>query len=118
MTPASKSVYYFGFYLLLTGLTLTITPNLLLAMVQIPETTEVWIRVLGAVVFALGIYYVFMAGSNNVLFITLTIYLRMFILIAFTSFAVIGWAPPQLILFGVIDASGAAWTYLSMRKAA
>ncbi len=116
MTPASKSVYYFGFYLLITGVTLTVTPNLLLSMFQIPETTEVWIRVLGAVVFGLGLYYVFMAYSNNGLFLMLSVYVRIYILISFIIFAVMGWAPWQLILFGLIDAAGAAWTYGALRN--
>lgn len=32
MTNAAKTVYYFGFYLLLTGLTLVFTPNMLLSI--------------------------------------------------------------------------------------
>lgn len=116
MTPASRSVYYFGFYLLLTGVTLTVVPNLLLAMVQIQETTEVWIRILGTVVFALGVYYVVMAPTNNALFMRLTVYLRWSIFMWFVIFVVIGYAPMQLLLFGVIDLVGAAWTYMAMKQ--
>lgn len=116
MTPASKSVYFFGFYLLLTGITLTITPNVLLSLVQFEETREVWIHVLGAVVFAIGLYYVIMAPSNHKLFTTLTVYARLSILIWFVVFVLIDWAPVQLILFGLVDGAGAAWTYLALRK--
>ncbi len=116
MTAASRSVYYFGFYLLLTGVTLTVFPNLLLAMVQIPETTEVWIRILGAVVFTLGVYYVVMAPANNALFMRLTVYLRWSIFMWFVIFVVIGFAPLQLLLFGFIDLAGAVWTYTAMKK--
>ncbi len=116
MTPASKSLYYFGFYLLITGITLTIFPNALLSMLQIAETSEVWIHVLGAVVFGIGLYYVFMAPSNNILFLTLSVYTRAAILVWFTVFVLIGWAPVQLILFGLLDAAGAAWTYTALKK--
>ena len=116
MTPASKSLYYFGFYLLITGITLTVFPNMLLSLFQIAETSEVWIHVLGAVVFSMGMYYIFMAPSNNTLFLTLTIYLRASILLWFIVFVLVGWAPVQLILFGLIDIAGAAWTYLALRK--
>lgn len=116
MSPASKSIYYFGFYLLLTGITLTVFPNMLLAMVQLPETSEVWIRILGTVVFAIGMYYVFMAPANHVLFLTLTVYARISIFIWFIVFVLIGLAPPQLILFGVVDLAGAAWTYSALKK--
>ena len=116
MTSASKSLYYFGFYLLITGITLTVFPNLLLSTFQIAETTEVWIRVLGAVVFGIGLYYVFMAPSNNTLFLTLSIYVRASILLWFIVFVLMGWAAPQLIFFGLVDAAGAAWTYMTLLK--
>lgn len=116
MNAASKSLYYFGFYLLLTGLTLMAFPNTLLGLFQIAETTEIWIRVLGSVVLAVGIYYVFMAPSNNTLFLLLSVYARTSIFIWFSLFILLGWAPAQLILFGLVDLAGAAWTYLSLRS--
>ena len=116
MTAASKSVYYFGFYLLILGILLTIAPNILLRVFQIPATTEVWIHVLGVVVFAIGLYYVFMAPTNHTLFLTLTVYARTSILFWFIVFVLLDWAPPQLTLFGLADAGGALWTYLALRK--
>ncbi len=116
MTAASKSLYYFGFYLLLTGISLIVAPNLILSLLAIPETTEVWIHVLGTVVTAIGLYYVFMAPSNNALFLMLSVYARTSILVWFIVFVLIEWAPAQLILFGLVDAAGAAWTYMALRK--
>ena len=117
MTSAAKSVYYFGFYLLLTGITLTVFPNMLLSLVQIAPTTELWIHVLGAVVFNMGVLYVLMARTNNPLFLTLTVWLRTAILVWFVIFVVIDWAPWQLVLFGLVDFGGACWTYIGLRKA-
>ncbi len=116
MTAASKSLYYFGFYLLALGITLIASPNLILSLFQIQETTEVWIRVLGTVVSAIGLYYVFMASSNNALFLILSVYVRTTILLWFVIFVVLDWAPPQLILFGLVDVAGAAWTYMALKK--
>ncbi len=116
MTPASKSLYYFGLYLLILGISLTVFPNVLLSVFQIAETTEVWIRVLGAVTFSIGLYYVFMAPSNNILFLTLSVYVRASILLWFIVFVLIGWGPTQLILFGLVDMTGAIWTYTALRK--
>ncbi len=116
MTPASKSIYYFGIYLLLLAVSLLAFPNTLLSLFQINPTTEVWIRVLGAVVLDIGILYVFMASSNNMLFMTLSVYVRASVLLWFILFVVLGMAPTQLILFGLADAAGAAWTYFALRK--
>jgi uncharacterized membrane protein HdeD (DUF308 family) len=116
MNSAAKSLYYFGFYLLLLGVILTAVPNILLSTFQIPETNEVWVRVVGVLVFSLGIYYVFMAQSNNMLFFSLSVYIRTSILVWFAVFVLIGWAPPILIMFGVVDVLGALWTYLELKK--
>ncbi len=116
MTNAGKSVYYFGFYLMIVGITLTGFPNILLSTFQLPETNEVWIRVVGILVFNIGLYYVFMAPTNSTLFYTLTVYTRASILVWFIVFVLIGWVQPQLILFGLADMAGAAWTYMAMKK--
>jgi len=116
MSAASRSIYYFVFYLLILVITLTVVPNVLLSNFQLGETHEVWILVLGVVVFNIGLYYVYMAPANHVLFLTLSIYTRMLVLFWFIVFVTLGWAPAQLILFGLVDGAGAVWTYLSMRK--
>jgi len=116
MTPAGKSIYYFGFYLLILGMALTVMPNFLLSTFQLPETNEVWIRVIGVIVFNIGLYYIFMASQNNGIFLMLSVYTRFAILFWFVAFAVVGWAPYNLILFGLVDAAGAAWTYVSVKK--
>lgn len=116
MTSASKSIYYFGFYLAILSVSLMTYPNTLLEMFQLSPTNEVWIRVLGAVVLDIAILYVFMAPTNNVLFMTLTVYVRMSILLWFILFVVLDIAPIRLILFGLVDAAGAGWTYFALRK--
>ncbi len=116
MTSASKSIYYFGIYLAILAVSLMAFPNTLLGLFQLSPTHEVWIRVLGAVVLDISILYVFMAPTNNVLFMTLTIYVRASILIWLILFVALEIAPVQLILFGLVDATGAGWTYFALRK--
>lgn len=116
MNSAAKSVYYFGFYLLILSAALTVFPNLLLSTFMLPETNEVWIRVVGVLVFNIGILYVVMAPTNQNLFLTATVYLRAAILLWFIVFVLIEWAPAMLIMFGVVDFAGALWTYLELKK--
>jgi protein-S-isoprenylcysteine O-methyltransferase Ste14 len=116
MTKASKTVYYFGFYLLATGLTLIFMPNLLLATFGIESTSEVWIRVVGALALAIGIYYIFTASTNNETFLKLTVYNRVLIAVWFSLFVAMGWAQWQLLLFGGVDLLGALWTWSAMRR--
>lgn len=116
MTAAAKSVYYFGFYLYLTGLTLIFIPNVFLKTVQIPETNEVWIRVVGLLAFLLGFYYHRSGSANTTSFFKLTIPARILVFVAFTSFVLLKYVSPMLIAFGVIDLLGAIWTWAALRK--
>jgi hypothetical protein len=107
--PAT-SVFVFGVYLLLLGAMLVLAPNVLLGWFRIASTTEVWIRVLGMVVLLLGTYYVLAALADVRAFIRWTVPLRASVVVFFIAFVLTGLAPPVLILFGVVDLAGAAWT--------
>ena len=116
MTAAAKSIYYFGFYLYVTGLTLIFIPNPFLATLQIPSTNEVWIRVVGVLTFCLGYYY-HRSGTENIKsFYKHTIPTRVLVFIAFTSFALLKYVSPIIIGIGAIDLAGAIWTWTALNK--
>ena len=116
MTAAAKSICYFGFYLYVVGLTLMIAPNFLFKILQLPETKEVWIRVVGVVAFTIGYYY-HRAGTENIQsFFKHTIPTRIFVFLTFTTFVLADYVSPVLIIFGVIDLAGAVWTWMSLKK--
>ena len=116
MTNAAKTVYYFGFYLLLTGITLIFTPNMLLSMFGFDPTSEVWVRVVGSLAFVIGLYYIFTAPTNSEVFLKVTVYNRLVIVGWFTLFVALGWAKAPLLLFGGVDLLGALWTWSALRK--
>ena len=45
MSPAARSVFVFSSYLWVLGGVLLLVPNVLLSLFGIPETNEVWVRV-------------------------------------------------------------------------
>ena len=116
MTTASKSVFYFGFYLLALGLAVIFIPNTILTLLQFEPAREVWIRVVGVLVFTIGMYYVRIAPTDNGTFLQATVYNRMRILGWFVLFVVAGWAPATLLLFGLIDFLSGLWTLYELRK--
>jgi hypothetical protein len=116
MTASAKSVCYFGFYLYVVAITLMIAPNFLLSTLQIPETNEVWIRVVGVLAFAIGYYY-HRAGAGNIRsFFIHTVTIRCFVFIAFCVFVLQQYVSPMLILFGAADVAGAIWTWVALRN--
>ena len=116
MTAAAKSVCYFGFYLYVTGLTLIVMPNFLLTTLQLPATNEVWIRVAGVLAFCIGYYY-HRAGAGNIhAFLKHTIPTRIFVFLAFSTFVLLKYVSPVLIVFGAVDFAGAVWTWMALKK--
>ena len=116
MSKSAISVFVFGIYLCLIGPALVFVPNVLLSLFAIPGTSEVWIRVLGAVVLVLGYYYVQAARHGLTDFFRATVPGRVFVLISFAVFVWLDLAAPMLILFGVVDSLGALWTALALRS--
>lgn len=116
MTPSAKSVIAFGLYLLLQGLLLMLAPNFLLETVGIDETTDVWVRVLGFAVFALGYYYIGAARANLVAFFKLSVHIR---LLQFFFFVLVVWqlgADPALLIFAGVEALSGLWTFFALRS--
>lgn len=118
MTPAARSIVYFGAYVFLTGLVLLFVPNVLLSVFGFDTTTEVWIRVLGSVVTALGAYYVVMGRAGATAFFRATLWGRSWIFISFLVLVMAGMAKPPLVLFGFVDLIGAIWTWKALRTTA
>jgi protein-S-isoprenylcysteine O-methyltransferase Ste14 len=116
MTPASRSIHVFGNYLVLLGVVLLVAPNPLLQLFGLPTTTEVWIRVVGMLVAFLGIYYRTAAAANLTPFYVATVLLRSSVPLFFLAFVLAGWVGWPLLLFGLIDAAGAIWTWSALRQ--
>jgi len=115
MSKSATSVKVFAGYLLLLGLALVLSPNTLLRAFRMAPTGEVWIRVVGMLVLVLAFYYWNAARNELRSFFRWTVAARTSVLLFFIAFVVADLASPMLILFGVIDLAGAAWTALALR---
>ena len=116
MSKSAFSVRVFSIYMIVFGSVLIVAPNLILSIFAVAETHEVWIRIVGLLMLIVG-YLDFMASRNELLlFFRWTVAARLFVPVFFIVFVVLGLAPPILILFGAIDAAGAIWTAVCLRK--
>ena len=116
MSPAAKSLFVFGIYLCGLGLVLLLVPNLLLRVLGVPPTNEVWIRINGMFVLCLSFYYVQAARSGLTIFIRWTVWARAAVFFYFAAFVLLVSAPKALLLFGLIDLLAATWTWLALKK--
>lgn len=116
MNRATTSVRVFGIYLMLLGPIVIAAPNVVLALFGIPTTSEVWLRVVGLLAAILGYYYVQAARHDLVPFYRASVPARFVAFLGFVAFVLLGLVKPSLILFGVVDLSGAVWTFLALRS--
>lgn len=116
MLNSTKTIHYFSFYLFLTGLILLVSPNFMLQTMGMPPTEEIWIRVVGMLVFLIGVYYYGAARAGMKSWFKLSVFTRLSVPVFFIIFIALGWAKPTLLLFGGIDAAGAIWTFLALKK--
>ena len=119
MSKVAKSVFCFGIYVILLGIFLMVIPNVLLSIFAVPTTSEVWIRIVGMLVFLLGYYYIRAAINEQgmINFFRWTVHARSSVIIFLLIFVILGFVKPIIIIFGIIDLLGAIWTGKTLRSA-
>ena len=110
MSRARISIRIFSIYLFVVAGVLILIPNILFSLLRVPETDEVWIRVVGVLSAVLAYYYLMASGSNMIEFLRWTTHARLFVFASFLVFVLAGLAPPVLIVFGIADGAAALWT--------
>jgi hypothetical protein len=118
MSKPARTLFVFGIYLAVLGLTLVTVPNLLLGVFGFPAAQDVWIRVVGMLVFLLAFYYVEAARHEWDGFARASVPARTAVIVFFAAFVLAGFVSPMLLLFGAVDLAGAAGTYLALRQSA
>jgi len=115
MNSVAVSLLVFGIYFVFNGLGFAFAPNLFLGLLRQPEATEPYIRIAGALLLAIGYYYIQVARADLRTFYRWTVNARVGVFLLFGLFAFLEWAPPILYLFAVIELIGAMWTLYAFR---
>lgn len=119
MSRPARTLYVFAWYLAVVSLTLLFAPNLLLRVMGMATTTEVWIRVAGMLVALLAVYYYVAARVDAPRpMMYATVLGRFTVPLFFLSFILAGWVEWPLILFGLVDGITAMWTWSALRAEA
>ena len=116
MSKAARSSLVFGIYLVLLGLFLLIAPNTLITFFGLPATNDIWIRVVGMLLFLLSYYYIQAARKNVTDFFRWSVVARMSVIVFFAVFVILDLVKPILLLFGGVDFLAAMWTYIALRR--
>lgn len=115
MSRSAFSAKVFAVYLFVLGVALVVAPNLLLSAFGIAPSPDVWIRVVGLLVFMIGVYAWVAAKHELRAFLEASVYTRFLVFVTLSTFALLGLASPMLALFGVADLCGGIWTWLALK---
>lgn len=118
MSKAARSLFVFGLYLVATGAFIVIAPNVFLSLLGLPPAADHWFRVLGIVTMAIGFLDVAAGRAEQTGMYRASVWVRALVFLSFSALVVLKIAPPVLLLFGAIDAAGALWTHLTLRRPA
>ena len=115
MQKTYKSMYGQMIYVLLAGAQLLFIPNVLLGIVGLEPTTEIWIRLMGMLVIVLSIYYYYMAKYGNDKVVWATVLGRLIFCGGLVVFVLLGLAKPALIGFAIVETGLALWTWRELK---
>ena len=118
MRTSEKTLMVFAVYLVGAGAALVLLPNVLLGLVGLPPTTEVWPRVVGLLAWLLAFYYFQAARAGLAGFVRWTVYGRLGAGLGFAALVLAGQAGPGLLGLGLVDVAAALWTAWALRREA
>lgn len=114
MSKTGISIFAYSIYLGSAGVAMALIPNMLIRMLGLPETQEVWVRLFGFLAFVLGVKGIHGAITNNVPAMQLDVVTRTAFSIFLTVLILLGVSPGILIIFAIIDFAAAVWTQVTI----
>jgi uncharacterized protein YjeT (DUF2065 family) len=116
MTRAGRSFFYFGFWVLVCGLSLMLAPGLALRVAGITSSSDIMLRVFGTVLVYMAIFYMVAGRASSIpVLYTASVFTRFSAPLLVGVFVLATNANPLIILMTVLDAAGALWTALALR---
>ncbi len=107
MTQSGKTLFYFGIYVVSTGLFFLTIPATFLSLVQLPSLPTGWASAVGLLAIVIGTYDI-LAGKHSIApLIKASVWVRLGFALGTVLIVLRGQMPPTLIMLGAIDALGA-----------
>ncbi len=110
------SLRVWSFYVLGIGAALLLVPNLVFDILGIPNTDDVWVRVLGLVAIVLGVVYLAAAAGAHFDMVRASVNARAVAVVGFLVLWITG-GPWQLGIFAALDLAGLAWSWSAVQTA-
>jgi len=116
MKKSAASMFVWGIYAVLSGITFLLVPNLPLTLLGLGESQEVYPRLLGVAITVLGYYYLRAARQESMtpLYVW-SVHARLGLTGAIIVLVIIGLAKPAMLGFAVAELAGSLWTAFALR---
>ncbi|MBK8700708.1 MAG: hypothetical protein IPN29_14695 [Saprospiraceae bacterium] len=116
MSKSAKTLFYFGIYVLLTGLSILLVPQTFVTTLGLPDIPTGWARVIGLLVVVIGSYDLVIAKENATVLIRFSVFTRLFFALGVFFLVASQQMNTATLPLGVIDAVTAAWTWFTLRS--
>lgn len=116
MKNLQTAMYVQTLYMLGMGLGFLFIPNQLLPLFGLSVTTEVWIRILGALAAGFSAYYYAMIKQQNLTYYWATVWGRYWFCACMAALTFLGIGEKPLYLFAGLEASFALWAHTALIK--
>jgi hypothetical protein len=115
MSRARVSIIVYGAYLASAGVVLALIPNVLMALVGLPEDHGFWVRMAGVLAFVLAVKGIHNSTAENAAFFRFDNFTRAFAGTFMVVLVLLGIAPKIILVLAALDYGGALWTELAIR---
>lgn len=116
MSRAARSLFVFGIYVVITGLAFLAVPAALISLLRLPPATVGWARVIGLLALVIGTYDIVGSRSGSLAYIRASIPVRFGFAAGIALLVALGQMPATVLPLGAIDAAGAIWTAVALRR--
>lgn len=119
MSRAAFTIRAFDIYLIALGIALVLAPNVLrgLFFMFMPETIEVWIRIVGPLILNIGIYVIYAATCEVTEVFRASVLTRTLVLVGFARCVLAGIEHPVLVAVSLVDSLGIICTWRAPKSA-
>lgn len=118
MSKPAKTIYYFGFYMILEVVLLLWSPAFLMKPAGIDPSATVWLRLIGGIVAGLTIYYFRISLRQIRALYPIPVYERTLVFLTALALYLFDHAPLAVLLVGIVDFLGAMWTLWALKTEA
>jgi phage shock protein PspC (stress-responsive transcriptional regulator) len=116
MSKPARTIFYFGFYMILEVILLLWSPAFLMKLARIDASDAVWLRLIGGIVAGLAIYYFRISLKQIKSLYVVPVFERSAVFLTTLLLYLFNDAALAVLAVGIVDFLGAMWTLWAIKS--